>query len=229
MNASTSSFPSLEAERLEGARSMLLLKEDLQVQEPSGKEESKRWQAGSQRHYFPPQTNCSRLSQDTVQIPSGPCYLPFQPQTQHTAGSTHAVHYTWEGSCVLPAISWLSWPTQRLAKLLQAARQPEVRSPSSSAQSQHSSAGNTFHCLAIRGSMKDWRSCSIFCFLSSGHPPTSFAGISHYAHCRSTVKSNRSSYKPTSAGFSISLAHCNLSYCQRRSRQDFISVLQRLS
>lgn len=143
VNASTSSFPSLEAERLEGGRTMLLLREDLQVQEPSGKEESERWQAGSQRQYFPPQTNCSRLSQDTVQIPSGPCYLPFQPQTQHTAGSANAEHYTWEGSYVLPATSWLSWPPQCLAKLPQAARQPEIRSPSSSAQSQHSSAGNT--------------------------------------------------------------------------------------
>lgn len=65
VNASTSSFPSLEAERLEGGRTMLLLREDLQVQEPSGKEESERWQAGSQRQYFPPQTNCSRLSQDS--------------------------------------------------------------------------------------------------------------------------------------------------------------------
>lgn len=76
---------SLKAERLEGGRSMLLLGEDLQVRKPSGKEESERWQAGSQRQYFLPQTSCSRLSQDTVQIPSGPSYLPFQQQTQCAA------------------------------------------------------------------------------------------------------------------------------------------------
>lgn len=182
---------------------MLLLGEDLHVREPSGKEQSERWQAGSQRQYFLPQTSCSRLSQDTIRIPSGPSYLPFQPQTHHAAVSPNAMHYTWEGSCVLAAITWL---TQHLVKLLQAARQPEVRSHSSGAQSQHSSAGNTCSLSCYQREQEGLKKLLHFLFLPFSFPPhsnstTSFGGISHYVHCISTLKSNKETISPPLLAF----------------------------